>query len=1074
MNPLNFTLMKTNRLFQSLCLMMMAAFSLTLCAQAPAFPTAEGYGKWATGGRGGRVVEVTNLSDNVSYPPVGSFRWALQQYPSEPLTVVFRVSGVIRLAGDIRCGRTAGTTIAGQTAPGDGICIRGAKCNFGGSKNLIIRHLRFRVGLGDDGDFIPGGSIGIENGSNWIIDHCTFGWSGEENMTIYDNTLTTVQWCIVHEGLYDAGHGKGARGYGSQWGGQSATYHHNLLAHNMNRSPRFNGARSNDLDVLIDYVNNVNYDWGNQGACYGGDLVQGNRHRVNMVNNYYKPGPAYPGSSSSYFVKSSFNENQKTSQIPLWYMNGNYMEGTANVDRNSNNYNGLDASQYTSKGIAKTKLISEEHFEVSDPVMTETAQEAYESVLLGVGAFPRDTVDRRIIEEVRTGKAFYKGSHSRRQGIIDSPEDVGGYPDYQTYNEIVDADHDGMDDAWELAHGLNPADAMDGRTILKSGYSVLDVYLNSLCGEEIPMEYAKPYHFVVAQDGSGDFKTINEAIEAVPDNGERALIFVKAGTYKEKVFIGNRWQSSSKVISLIGEDMDKVIITWDDYQGKSIEYPGKGTITADGTTCPTMIVTSPDFYMENITVENTSRTAQAIALYQCGDRQVLNHCRITGYQDTHRTKKTCRYFYYKCTIEGAVDFIYAGGLGYFYQCKIVSTAGGYVTAPEDTDYSSRLSDGNPLYYNFFFHDCDITAASGVGSGSCYLGRPWGEKSGSVYMNCRIGSHINAAGWTTMGGGTEKNCCFAEYQSLNANGTALADVSKRVAWSRQISENDRYNLMTLEKIFAKIGGKKNPFDPIPMIVPVEAPKRAERMPKQITAQGGFIRWIGTDDALGYVIYKNGSVVGFSQTPSFSDPAGGNSTYKVRAINAWGALSADNDTENKLTADDLYAALNPIRYFQFELLPSDTLQGRVEARLKETEERIESSVLASGTEIVLSAVPAEAYVFSAWLDSEGDTLSVEPEYVFPLSSDLEVEAAFSKVDGFRAVKNKEVRAWIDRQGCLQIDSETAWRSVSLFDVAGRQLFRGSAESLREHRLPVSALYLLKLEAADGRCAMLKVVR
>lgn len=220
---------------------------------------------WAKGGRGGKVVEVTNIEDDANGTIAGSLRWALKQYPTEPITIVFRVSGVINLVSDLRSKRTFGTTIAGQTAPGDGICIRGGKSNFGGCKNLVIRHLRFRIGLKELTDstteFIEGGSIGIENASNWILDHCTFGWSGEENMTIYDNTLTTVQWCLIHEGLYDCGHGKGARSYGAQWGGQTATYHHNLLAHNVSRTPRFNGARSNDLNVMLDYVNNVNYNW---------------------------------------------------------------------------------------------------------------------------------------------------------------------------------------------------------------------------------------------------------------------------------------------------------------------------------------------------------------------------------------------------------------------------------------------------------------------------------------------------------------------------------------------------------------------------------------------------------------------------------------------------------------------------------------------------------------------------------------------------------------------------------------------------------------------------------------------
>lgn len=493
--------------FMKIKLSLFTVFFLIICfvelkAAAPAFPTAEGYGMNATGGRGGKVVEVINLLDDANGTTEGSLRWALKQYSSSPLTVVFKVSGVINLVADLRSSRTIGTTIAGQSAPGDGICIRGAKCNFGGSNNMIIRHLRFRIGLKGDTAFAAGGSIGIENSSNWIIDHCTFGWSGEENMTIYDNNNTTIQWCILHEGLYACGHSKGARSYASQWGGQTATYHHNLLAHNYNRSPRFNGARSNDINVLLDYVNNVNYNWGKANSCYGSDITN-RTHRVNMVNNYYKPGPARPGTSSSYFTQSSYLSAQGTTKIAYWYLSGNIMEGTANTAITANNSLGVDVSGYPSS--VRDSMISTTHFDVPYPVITETANEAYINVLAGAGAFPRDTVDRRIVNEVRAGTATGKGTSQKylnsdgstysnnqfynvTKGIIDNPLAVGGYPTYNTYNTVVDNDHDGMDDAWETTKGLDPANADDCNTMTSSGYTALEVYLNSLAGETIPFE----------------------------------------------------------------------------------------------------------------------------------------------------------------------------------------------------------------------------------------------------------------------------------------------------------------------------------------------------------------------------------------------------------------------------------------------------------------------------------------------------------------------------------------------------------------------------------------------------------
>ncbi|MDR2840454.1 MAG: T9SS type A sorting domain-containing protein [Paludibacter sp.] len=464
-------------------------------AQIKAFPTAEGFGSLATGGRGGQVVEVTNLDDNPTAPSVGSLRWALTQYPGQPITVVFRVSGIINLAGakagELRCNR-ANWTLAGQTAPGDGICIMGNKVNFGGSTNLIIRHLRFRIGtmidpITGEPDASGKGSIGIENSSNWIIDHCTFGWSGEENMTIYDNWNTTIQWSIVHEGLYQSGHNKGNRGYGCQWGGQNATFHHNLLANNHNRAARLNGARSNDINVLIDYVNNVNYNWGKTNSCYGSDIEKVSNH-TNFVNNYYKPGPAYPGTSRSYFTHVTRSSNQTAGAVAKWYMSGNYMEGSANAVQNTNNYLGLRMTEYSAAVIADSaSYISATPFAISLPVVTQTAQEAYVSVLAGAGAFPRDTVDRRIIYETSTGTASGSGVFGTHKGIIDAPSAVGGYPTYNTYNTIIDADHDGMDDAWETANGLNPANAADRNFVTESGYTVLEVYLNSLVGESIPL-----------------------------------------------------------------------------------------------------------------------------------------------------------------------------------------------------------------------------------------------------------------------------------------------------------------------------------------------------------------------------------------------------------------------------------------------------------------------------------------------------------------------------------------------------------------------------------------------------------
>ena len=453
-----------------------------------AFPTAEGFGKFASGGRGGKVVEVTNLNDSGE----GSLRWALTEAGREHATIVFRVSGIITLEKDIRA-KLYHVTIAGQTAPGDGILYRGGKLNLGGSKNVIMRNLRGRIGLRGDKDFIKGGSIGIENADTIIIDHCCFGWSGEENMTIYDNHFTTVQWCIVHEGLYNAGHQKGNRSYACQWGGSPASFHHNLLAHNFNRSARLNGATNHNQDrnVFMEYQNNVNYNWGKPNSCYGGEneAGEGSTHECNFVGNYYKPGPATP--ANSYFMQLSKARKGKTLTGPsLWFFSGNKMEGNKSVTKDNwqavDNQTGFELKDMQS---AKTVYPSKFHpasnafdYDVyKTPV--ERADKAYKRVLAKAGTIRRDAVEHRVVDEVKNGTARYRGTQGSA-GFIDSPADAEGWPVYVQVAPVVDNDHDGMDDAWELKNGLDPNNPDDRNKVLsKEGYTALEVYLNGLMNE---------------------------------------------------------------------------------------------------------------------------------------------------------------------------------------------------------------------------------------------------------------------------------------------------------------------------------------------------------------------------------------------------------------------------------------------------------------------------------------------------------------------------------------------------------------------------------------------------------------
>ena len=480
-----------------------------------AFPTARGFGKYVTGGRGCKVVEVTNLEDDPKNPSEGSLRWALTVAGKENATIVFRVSGVIKIqpnAQKVRDLRASlkNVTIAGQTAPGEGILIRGGKMNFGGSDNLIIRNLRFRIGDIDEADlakatdsrFIKGAGFGLENAKNVIIDHCCFGWSGEENMTMYDIHFTTVQWCIVHEGLYDAGHQKGARSYANQWGGSPATYHHNLLAHNYNRSSRLNGASSTteDRNVFMEYFNNVNYNWGKKNSCYGGENEAGtySSHECNFVGNYYKPGPSTP--SGSYFMELSAARSGKTlnPNPSRWYFADNVMEGSSSATsdnwsaiHNNTSYSvaGMKSETlvYPSPEVTRLDKCSFDDYDLYR-TPTESAEEAYQHVLDRAGTINRDQTELRIVNEVRNKQAQYKGTTLNKAGFIDSPDDAEGWPTYAAATPVVDNDHDGMADDWEVAHGLNPADPEDGKHVASAeGYTALEVYLNSLMGEAVKL-----------------------------------------------------------------------------------------------------------------------------------------------------------------------------------------------------------------------------------------------------------------------------------------------------------------------------------------------------------------------------------------------------------------------------------------------------------------------------------------------------------------------------------------------------------------------------------------------------------
>ena len=442
-----------------LFVLMVAVLPLAM-AQLPAFPGAEGYGRFVTGGRGGEVYIVTNLQDSVTKPPEGSLRWALNK--QGPKTIVFAVSGTIDLKRRLNISK-GDVTIAGQTAPGDGICISGETVSIE-SDNVIIRHIRFRCGIETPGEE-PKDAISCIRQKNIIIDHCSMSWSVDEAASFYDNENFTLQWCIISESLFDAGHPKGEHGYGGIWGGKGATFHHNLLASHTSRLPRFCGARYHPdtrETEIVDFRNNVIFNWG-FNSSYGGEMGQ-----QNMINNYYKPGPATRKSVKARII-------EPFDSLGVWYINGNQVFGDRGVS--SDNWSGGVQGDFA--GV--TDIRSETPFPFA-PVRTQKASCAYKSVLRNAGAtLPRsDSHDLRIISETRTGHCAFGDSYGSGTGIIDSQKSVGGWPLLRTYDVPADSDGDGMPDAWEIKRGLNPSDRADRNTLSRSGYTMLEEYINGI------------------------------------------------------------------------------------------------------------------------------------------------------------------------------------------------------------------------------------------------------------------------------------------------------------------------------------------------------------------------------------------------------------------------------------------------------------------------------------------------------------------------------------------------------------------------------------------------------------------
>lgn len=413
-----------------------------LQAQQLAFPTAEGFGKYTAGGRGGRVLIVTNLNDRGP----GSLREAVES--RGPRIVVFAVDGDIHLETPLRIVNDS-ITIAGQSAPGEGICLTDCALVVDAS-NVIVRYLRVRVGdkYATDTDGVGGGRYGQKN---VILDHLSVSWSIDECLSIYKTEYLTVQWCLVANSLTRSKHTKGSHGFGGIWGGNKATFHHNLLANHSSRNPRFSSVEGTKS---VDHRNNVIYNWGFKSA-YGG----GRYGEINMVNNYYKPGPGTENRSNLLDVSEDGTSR--------YYLSGNYVEGCETVSVQ----NRLGVG-----GPNPAEAVVDKPFPY-EPIAEDSPYRAYERVLVGVGcSHARDAYDRHILEQVADGTARWGNN-----GFIDTPDQVGGLPVLKRGIAQPDRDSDGMPDAWEIARGLNPDDPADSSGYqLDSNYTNIEIYLNSL------------------------------------------------------------------------------------------------------------------------------------------------------------------------------------------------------------------------------------------------------------------------------------------------------------------------------------------------------------------------------------------------------------------------------------------------------------------------------------------------------------------------------------------------------------------------------------------------------------------
>lgn len=564
--------MKGNLLSSLLFASCMLVPGIAMSQQREAFPGAEGYGRYTTGGRGGAVYHVTNLNDSGE----GSFRWACEQ--KGPRTIVFDVDGTIHLKSELKL-RNGNVTIAGQTAPGDGVCIAEYPFTIS-ADNVIIRFMRFRPGnkniteeMANSGACDGWDGLGAIDQKDIIVDHCSVSWSIDECLSFVGCSRTTVQWCILSQSLVK-GHSKLSHGYGGNWGGRKASYHHNLLAHHTSRAPRLGPRPTTQLKEQMDMRNNVIYNYSGEG-CYGGEGM-----KVNIVNNVYIPGPGnkyWSGSNSNKFKRLAavgVRNNNYVATYPAYapalhlvgkyYVDGNYHYSDQNVTKD--NWTDGVYSQITWSDWDDLANTAAKQAEMKKEIKAETpieyvyttthgTTEAYTNVINYAGAsLSRDELDKTIASEARTKTSRTASPASTGSGLdkgfINTQTDVkgltggDGWPKLNAGTAKTDTDGDGIPDEWEKANGLNPNDPTDGAKITADGYSNLEHYINSLVQEIVDNGNAGS----TAKMLNGTLTTADAAVQLpaydpnyVPEPDPDDVVTPDPGDEEE---VGNSWTAN--------------------------------------------------------------------------------------------------------------------------------------------------------------------------------------------------------------------------------------------------------------------------------------------------------------------------------------------------------------------------------------------------------------------------------------------------------------------------------------------------------------------------------------------------